>query len=177
MSTQTLIKSQAETERLKTAGEYQHLSQEKNGAVQVTTNIRRELKKAFPGIKFSVKKRSCNAVTVKWTDGVTEARVKAITDKYRDSYFDGMKDLSVSCCSSFNAVYGGVGFIFMERKYSDKMKEMAINAFRNKFGHAFQDEDITLARFNTGELWLIGNDFFPTGGVQGRIKSILWEME
>jgi len=177
MSTQILIKSQAETERLKTAGEYQHLSQEKNGAVQVTTNIRRELKKAFPGVKFSVTKRSCNTVTVKWTDGVTEERVKTITDKYRDSYFDGMQDLSVSCCSSFNAVYGGVGFVFTERKYSDKMKEMAINAFRNKFGSAFQNEDITLARFNTGELWRVGNDFFPTGGVQARINRMLSEME
>lgn len=177
MSTQTLIKSHAETERLKTAGEYQHLSQEKNGAVQVTTNIRRELKKAFPGVKFSVTKRSCDAVTVKWIDGVTEERVKAITDKYRDSYFDGMQDMSVSCRSSFNEVYGGVGYVITERKYSDKMKEMAVNAFRNKFGHAFQGEDITLARFKTGDLWRAGQGFFPMGGVQTKINRMLAEME
>jgi len=174
----TKNKYRADMEKMKTAPEYAHLSQERNGAVQVTGNIRRELKKTFPGVKFSVTKRSYDAVTVKWTDGVTEERVKDITDKYQDSYFDGMQDMSVSCSYPFNEVYGGVGYVFTERKYSDEMKEKAISAFIKKIGNAFHEENISLERYNRGELWRIGGKLLSHGyGVQAEINKILSEME
>jgi len=167
----------AECARLKTAPEYAHLSQGKKGAVQVTGNIRKELKAKFPGIKFSVRKRGYDCVSVNWTDGPTEEQVKSITGKYRDSYFDGMQDMSVSCSSPFNEIYGGAGYIFTERDYSDAMKQKAINIILSKYNHLLNEEIITLDRFNRGELYQVNPDYFGHGhGVQGQIKSILVDM-
>lgn len=164
----------AECERLKTAPEYAALSQDKNGAVQVTSNIRKELKARFAGVKFSVRKRSYDSVSVNWMDGPTEEEVKAVTDKYKDSYFDGMQDMSVSCASPFNRIYGGVGYVFTDRDYSDGMKEKAVNMIAKKYGGSLEGEEITLARFNSGDLYRVGRDYFwHNQGVQGEINRTL----
>ncbi|WP_033755907.1 LPD29 domain-containing protein [Pantoea sp. NGS-ED-1003] len=168
----------AECERLKTAPEYAVLSQDKNGAVQVTSNIRKELKARFSGVKFSVRKRSYDSVSVNWIDGPTEEEVKAVTDKYKDSYFDGMQDMSVSCASPFNRIYGGVGYVFTDRDYSDEMKGKAVDMIAKKYGSSLEGEEITLARFNTGELYRVGRDYFwHNQGVQGEINRKLAEIK
>lgn len=168
----------AECERLKTAPEYAALSQDKNGAVQVTSNIRKELKARFSGVKFSVRKRSYDSVSVNWIDGPTEEEVKAVTDKYKDSYFDGMQDMSVSCASPFNRIYGGVGYVFTDRDYSDEMKGKAVDMIAKKYGSSLEGEEITLARFNTGELYRVGRDYFwHNQGVQGEINQKLAEIK
>lgn len=167
-------KYRAECERLKTAPEYSDLSQDKKGAVQVTKNIRKELKAKFPGVNFSVRKRSYDSVSVNWTDGPTEEQIKEITAKYRDSYFDGMQDMSVSCSSPFNEIYGGVGYVFVDRDYSDEMKQQAIGVIKIKYDHLLDGEEISVARYNSGELWRIRPDYFGHGqGIQGEINKIL----
>ncbi len=58
--------------------------------------MRRELKAAFPRVKFSVKSSVYSmgsSVHIGWTDGPTEERVSAITDKYSSRGFDGSIDL------------------------------------------------------------------------------------
>ena len=168
----------AECERLKNALEYAALSQDKKGAVQVTSNIRKELKARFAGIKFSVRKRSYDSVSVNWIDGPTEEEVKTVTDKYKDSYFDGMQDMSVSCASPFNRIYGGVGYVFTDRDYSDEMKGKAVDMIAKKYGSSLEGEEITLARFNTGELYRVGRDYFwHNQGVQGEINRKLAEIK
>lgn len=168
----------AECERLKTAPEYAALTQDKNGAVQVTSNIRKELKAKFPGVKFSVRKRSYDSVSVNWMGGPTEEEVKAVTDKYKDSYFDGMQDMSVSCASPFNRIYGGVGYVFTDRDYSDGMKQKAVDLIAKKYGGSLEGEEITLARFKTGELYRVGrNCFWPSQGLQGEINRTLAEIK
>ncbi|MBE5253084.1 MULTISPECIES: LPD29 domain-containing protein [Mixta] len=171
-------KYEAECQRLKTAPEYASLSQDKNGAVQVTSNIRRELKAKFPGIKFSVRKRSYDSVSVIWTDGPTEEEVKSVTDKYKDSYFDPMQDMSVSSASPFNRIFGGVGYVFTDRNYSDAMKQKAVDTIAKKYGSSLEGEEITLARFKSGELYRVGRDcFWHSQGVHGEINRILSEMK
>lgn len=164
----------AECQRMKSAPEYVALSQEKKGAVQVTGNIRKELKAKFPGVKFSVRKRSYDSVSVNWTDGPTEDQIKEITLKYRDSYFDDMQDMSVSCLSPFNEIYGGVGYVFVDRDYSDAMKQQAIGILKIKYDHLLDGEDVSVARYNSGELYRIRPDYFGHGhGIQGEINKIL----
>ena len=164
----------AERERLKTAPEYALLSQDKNGVVQVTSNIRKELKAKFPGAKFSVRKGSYDSVRVKWTDGPTEEQVKEITAKYRDSYFDGMQDISFFCSSPFNEIYGGVGYVFVFRDYSDEMKQQAIGILKVKYDHLIGDEEVTVARYNSGDLYRIRPDYFGHGqGLQSEINKTM----
>jgi hypothetical protein len=107
-------------------------------------------------------------------DGPIEEEVKAVTDKYKDSYFDGMQDMSVSCASPFNRIYGGVGYFFTDRDYSDGMKEKAVNMIAKKYGGSLEGEEITLARFNSGDLYRVGRDYFwHNQGVQGEINRTL----
>ncbi|MGC0824939.1 LPD29 domain-containing protein [Pantoea agglomerans] len=168
----------AECQRLKTAPEYAALTQDKNGAVQVTSNIRKELKAKFPGVRFSVRKRSYDSVSVNWMDGPTEEEVKAVTDKYKDSYFDGMQDMSISCTSPFNRIYGGVGYVFIDRDYSDEMKKKAVDIIAKKYGGSLEGDEITLARFNAGELYRVGRDYFwHSQGLQGEINRTLSEIK
>ena len=59
--------------------------------------IRKSLKKAFPGVKFSVRSTSYSgggSIDTTWVDGPTETQVKEIIFAYDGKGFDGMIDLS-----------------------------------------------------------------------------------
>jgi Large polyvalent protein associated domain 29 len=63
--------------------------------VETAELIRVELKKNFPGIKFSVKSRSYAngaSIDVYWNDGPGRPSVERITRKFQGSSFDGMTD-------------------------------------------------------------------------------------
>lgn len=57
--------------------------------------IRKELKQAYPTVKFKVKSDSFSggdSVHVTWVNGVTDDQVNAIVRKYSAGHFDGMDD-------------------------------------------------------------------------------------
>lgn len=54
--------------------------------------IRKDLHRAFPGVKFSVRSRTYS-IDVNWTDGPQESAVKGIIGAYEDRHFDGMIDM------------------------------------------------------------------------------------
>jgi hypothetical protein len=59
-------------------------------------NIKLELARAFPGVKFSVSSRSYsggNSVDIHWDNGPTSSQVDEILGKYQMGSFDGMQDL------------------------------------------------------------------------------------
>ena len=162
---------QDEVEHLKTAPEYSGLSQEQKGITQVTANIRKELKKAYPGVKFSVRKRHSSSVNISWTDGPKEDEIKTIIGKYKDGHFNSMEDIYEYCDSPFNKVYGGVNYLFTKREYSDSLTEKAIQEFNAKFGDRF--ENINIERYKSGELWRVGfRDFWHGHGVEDEINRM-----
>lgn len=58
--------------------------------------IREELKKVFPGIKFSVRSDSFsmgNSIDIEWTDGPTTDEVEKFSGKYQYGHFNGMEDI------------------------------------------------------------------------------------
>lgn len=58
--------------------------------------IRKALKKAFPGVKFSVrtdKYAGGSSIRVAWTDGPAQKAVEAVACQYQDGGFDGMIDM------------------------------------------------------------------------------------
>lgn len=68
---------------------------EGQGRVIAAKNIRIELKKAFPSVKFSVKSESFSggdAVDISWEGNPARSEVEAITKKYQYGVFDGMTD-------------------------------------------------------------------------------------
>lgn len=70
-------------------------AKEKSRYAQAGASIKKELARAFPGIKFSVRSKSFsmgNSVDVSWSFGPTSAEVDAIINKYQYGHFDGMID-------------------------------------------------------------------------------------
>ena len=57
--------------------------------------IRKDLKQAFPGVKFSVRSNTYAggaSIDVGWTDGPTTGQVQKVTSIYESRGFDGMVD-------------------------------------------------------------------------------------
>lgn len=61
-------------------------------ALTAAQEIRKALKAAYPGFKFSVVKPHWGSVDVRWTDGPAESEVEKIAGKFQAGYFDGMTD-------------------------------------------------------------------------------------
>jgi hypothetical protein len=85
-------------------------------------NIRRELKAAFPTIKFSVRS-DCysmgDSVDISWELGPTEAEVSAITGKYADGTFNGMTDsYEYDHDRSWTGKYGSAQYVHCTRDCS-----------------------------------------------------------
>lgn len=79
------------------------------------TNIRKELKAAFPTVKFSVTSEY-DSVRVNWTDGPTVKMVEAVTGKYQSGSFDGMNDIYESNAdATFADVFGGPKYVSESR--------------------------------------------------------------
>lgn len=68
---------------------------ELSSQAQCAKDIKAELKKVFPSVKFRIRSSSFsggNSVDVNWDLGPTTKQVDAITKKYQHGYFDGMDD-------------------------------------------------------------------------------------
>lgn len=63
-------------------------------AAETAKLVRAALKRAFPGVKFSV--RSPSAIHVRWTDGPTRKAVEAVAGQFQGGAFDGSIDLKIS---------------------------------------------------------------------------------
>lgn len=127
----------AEVARL-TAGapEYAHLvplGEQDRGGVAAAKNVRRDLKKAFPGVKFSVKS-SYTTINVSWQDGPTRGQVEDVIDKYQQGTFDGMTDCYEYHTSPFNERYGAVQYTFAERDHGEELRAAATRLIEQQSG-------------------------------------------
>jgi hypothetical protein len=82
-------------------------------------NVRTDLKKAFPGVKFSVTSdvaSMTSSVDIRWTLGPTEAQVKELVNKYETHKkpYD----------SEFREKFGSVRFVFPKRDYGEEVYEV-----------------------------------------------------
>lgn len=82
-------------------------------------NIRTDLKKAFPGVKFYVTSdvaSMTSSVDIRWTLGPTEAQVKDIVYKYETHKkpYD----------AEFREQFGSVRFVFPKRHYTEEVYEL-----------------------------------------------------
>ena len=92
-----------------------------NSRILATKNIKRELKREFPSILFSIKSKvfSCgDSIDISWTDGPTSEQVDNITDKYEEGHFDGMTDSYEYSRSNWTEVFGGAKYVMTNRHIS-----------------------------------------------------------
>jgi hypothetical protein len=94
-----------------------------SGVVAGAANVRIELKKAFPAIKFSVKSehRGSSSINIGWKDGPTTEQVKEITDKYQQGNFNGMEDIYEYNRALWPEVFGGARYVFENRHESPEL--------------------------------------------------------
>jgi macrodomain Ter protein organizer (MatP/YcbG family) len=83
-------------------------------------NIRKHLKRTFPGVKFSVRKRSFDALGINWsreaeTDEINQKTVTEAVSMFKTGSFNAMEDYHSSNSSAFNEAFGGFDFIFCQR--------------------------------------------------------------
>ena len=102
-----------------------------NGA---TKNLRASLKHYFPNIKFSVRRRSGdNTVYISYFDGPILAQVDKVAQMYCGKSFDGMIDLESIVTSDFTNTFGLLGYIFVEREYSEAIRNKYIEELKVKY--------------------------------------------
>jgi len=118
------------------APEYAHLvplGEQDRGGVAAAKNVRRDLKKAFPGVKFSVKS-TYSTVNVSWLDGPTRREVDDLLGKYEQGHFDGMTDCYTYHTSAFNQMYGAVQYTFTSRDHSEALRAVATRLIEQQSG-------------------------------------------
>nr|WP_282563896.1 LPD29 domain-containing protein [Providencia alcalifaciens] len=145
----------------------------------VGKNIRADLKKHFPKTKFSVRMRHYTSYYISWNDGPTVDNVDSILMKYKTGHFNSHEDYHYNEDTPFNVIYGGVDYVFTDRKYSDEKIEMTIQFLLKKHGefYRFDTNFMTVENFRRGKLWNVGLDQVRgNNGIQGEIHRVLSEI-
>lgn len=125
--------------------DYSYLERnEKNDHNIVGKNIRTELKRNFPSVKFSVRYDSFSGgddFSIRWDDGPTQEQVDNIVRKYADMHPDSLSMGDYWDCipSVFNELFGSVGYINTDRNLTEK----AIETMRNKYPDLTEENKTT----------------------------------
>lgn len=168
----------AAIETLRTQADLAHLAQLADGSgTTAAANIRKELKSAFPAVKFSVRKERYGSVLVSWTDGPTIARVEAITDRYVEGHFDGSDDCYKYERSPWTEVFGGARYISTRREQSNELIERAIESVFNTFaGNLEGIERPTADEYRFGHVYLVQVPLLNEG-LADLIRRAAYELE
>lgn len=95
-------------------------------AALAAREIRKELKEAFPNIKFSVRSDNFSmgsSVDIGWENGITEKEVEQIVNKYQYGHFDGSIDMYES--SNYRNDIPQAKFVDCARTITDDILEKA----------------------------------------------------
>jgi hypothetical protein len=107
-------------------------------------NIRRELRRAFPGVKFSIKSKTYaggDSVHIHWQDGPPSDKVGEIANKYQYGYFDGMEDLyHYSGDSSWTDTFGSAKYVLCYRSLSEAVQRKAAVEWNYDYDNLTIDE-------------------------------------
>lgn len=137
-ATQADLKSSAAA--MNSANQYEHLtkaSDKLSGSKLAAKNIRIELKKQFPGTKFSVRS-DYNSVRVKWKNGPSKKSVQAFTSRHDSGTFDGMTDCAGwDHTNVFGQTYGECRYVTENRDVDDDANLIVSKAYAASEGLVF----------------------------------------
>lgn len=111
-------------ERAALPKKYPFLKPLKDGG-RATANLKTELQRAFPGVKFSVtQSRGSSYIDCRWELGPTVDQVNAIAAKYEEGHFDGMTDsYEYNHDNVFPDVFGGGRGVSTSRNWPHELNE------------------------------------------------------
>lgn len=152
-----------EIERLKV--EYAYL-EEGSGPAVAAKNLRKILKREFPGVKFSVtisRFSGGNSMDVRWTDGPTSDAVGKFSELFSAGSFDGQDDCYTYSRASFAELFGSAKYIHTSRDYSDTLVSKAIAELAEEYAPATAP---TIEDYRNGDAWNVS----PIDGGCGRFS-------
>jgi len=141
-------------------------------------NMKKELKQAYPHIKFSVTSDSFsmgNSISVSWTDGAPASEIKKITDKYQYGSFNGMDDIYENDNSAYSTavstVLGQSKYVIESRTISESVKTLVGQDICLSYGVEYENN----ARI--GGQWLSDAVYQALSGVDisGNYKGVSLE--
>ena len=127
-----------------------------SGAALGAKNIKIELARAFPDVKFSVKSQYFSmgcSIDVDWNNGPSRKEVAMITSKYQYGHFDGMIDLYEYHDEVWTDVFGGAKYVSENRKISEDVATQIAKGIANDIKKEFASLDATFDRGNGFESW------------------------
>lgn len=125
-------------------------------AAEANKIIRRALKEAFPGTKFSVRKTAGSATDINWTDGPNEAQVRAVAERFAGDYFDASTDYrgGFVCRMNGEEVSFGTGLMFFNREQTNTRALERICARWGYTVEQFEQFDIDMTtRWHISKAW------------------------
>lgn len=135
------------------------VSDKVNALVAAAKNIRIELKRAFPGVKFTVRTERYSggdSINVGWIDGPMTDQVRSIIGKYAAGTFDGMTDCYNYAPGAWNTAFGDAKYVFANRDMSEAGAESAIRTVFAKYAGNLKDiARPTGADVKAGRVWAI----------------------
>lgn len=138
---------------LRSDPQYKALEQGADGSGKLAAkNIRTQLKVAFKGVKFSVRKAHYGTLYINWTDGPTKEEVEAITARYKTGSFDSMQDLASINRTPWSETFGGSEYVFVSREYSDEAISKALAQVEITYADELDGRPLTLEMYKTGQL-------------------------
>lgn len=116
-----------------------------HGGVGAAKNIRRVLKRKFPGVKFKVTS-DYSSVNVGWVDGPVTGAVEDALAPFDIGRSDSQSDYFYTERTRFSEKFGGVQYLFTHRELSDSAVTASIHAI-------FGADGPTLAEWKHGAAW------------------------
>jgi hypothetical protein len=127
-------------------------------------NLRIQLKRAFPGVKFRVTTSRFsmgNSMRVSWTDGPNADQVGAYANLYSAGSFDGMTDSYNYEDDAFTDAFGEAKYVQIERANSDQAIANVMHTMMAKYAANFKAlgidsmnaEDMRAGKYNAVDLF------------------------
>ena len=111
--------------------------QDGDGLVTAAKNLRIELARAFPGVRFSVKTSRFSmgdSIRVRWLDGPTVGQVEPIANRYEGGAYDSERDLYVYHRNAWREVFGWAKYVHVDRQDSPRAVASALRTVAMKWG-------------------------------------------
>jgi hypothetical protein len=106
-------------------------------ATETAKKIRKTLKAAFPGVKFSVTSSTYSmgsSVYVSWTDGPMSSQVNAILNRFESGSFDGMQDMYTTSGYEWEGqIVVGAKYVSGSRQLSEERREQILTKLNELF--------------------------------------------
>ena len=116
-----------------------------HGGVGAAKNIRRGLKRKFPGVKFKVTS-DYSSVNVRWIDGPVTGAVDDALAPFDIGLSDSQSDYFYTERTRFSEKFGGVQYLFTHRELSESKVVASLNAL-------FGEDGPTFAEWNAWTPW------------------------